>query len=224
MRILLVEDDAMIGQAIVCALQDEAYAVDWVQDGGMVIAALKTQDYDGVLLDLNLPTQDGLSVLRQLRNSKNAIPVLILTAREGIDERVKGLDLGADDYLVKPFDLQEMLARLRAIIRRQCNQMDSVITNGVLTLNPATHEAQYGTTVSTLSPKEYALLRVLLLRAGSIFSRSALESKIYGWDEEVNSNTIEVPVHNIRKKLGTDVIKNVRRVGWIVDKNAQITP
>lgn len=223
MRILLVEDDAMIGQAIVCALQDEAYAVDWVQDGGIAANTLNAQEYDAILLDLNLPTKDGLSILQRLRNNKNTTPVLILTARDTIGDRINGLDLGADDYLVKPFDLQEMLARLRALIRRQGNQIDSVMTNGALTLNHATHEAQFGSNQCLLSAREYALLRILLLNAGSIFSRGTLENKIYSWNEEVESNTIDVLIHNLRKKLGVNVIKNVRGVGWMVEKNVQPT-
>ncbi len=220
MRILLVEDDSMIGEAIIVALKDAAYAVDWVKDGATANIVLEQGEHQAVLLDLGLPKRDGLEVLRRLRLVRNAIPVIIITARDGLQDRIEGLDLGADDYLVKPFDVSELLARLRAIVRRQGGQSAPVLTNGKVSLNPATHQAYCGDIVEGLSAREFALLHALLLRSGTILTRAELEASIYGWNEEVESNAIDFLIHGVRKKLGADVIKNVRGAGWIVEKTS----
>lgn len=218
MRILLVEDDAMIGAAVSVALKDAAYAVDWVKDGATASNVLDSAKYQAVLLDLGLPKRDGLEVLRRLRQVGNAVAVIIITARDGVDDRIKGLDFGADDYLVKPFDLNEMLARLRAIIRRQSGQATPLLTNGKVTLDPSTREARCGDTVEVLSAREFALLQALLLRPGAILARAELEERIYGWNEEVESNAVDFLIHGVRKKLGSNIIKNVRGAGWMVEK------
>lgn len=216
MRILLVEDDPMIGEAVAVALRDAAYAVDWVKDGAAASAVLKTPEHQAVLLDLGLPRRDGLEVLRRMRQQGNRVPVIVLTARDGVDERIKGLDFGADDYLVKPFDVNELLARLRAIVRRHGGQAAPVLTNGKLSLDPATREARFGAVTELLSAREFALLHALLLRPGTILPRAELEERIYGWNEEVESNAIDFLIHCLRKKLGASAIKNVRGAGWMV--------
>lgn len=219
MRILLAEDDHMIGKAVVQALKDAAYAVDWVQDGLTASESLETGDYELVVLDLGLPKQDGLRVLQQIRAGGNATPVLIVTARDAVDDRIRGLDLGADDYLVKPFAVGELLARMRAVIRRKTGSGSPVLGNGLLTLDPATKEATFGERHCRLSAREFSLLQALLLRPGAILSRDELETSIYGWNEEVESNAAEFLIHSVRKKLGSNVIRNVRGVGWMVDRN-----
>lgn len=219
MRVLLVEDDKMIGEAISQALHDAAYAIDWVQDGHMAMIAIETHTYDIALLDLGLPGGDGLEVLRLLRLAGKHLPVLIVTARDAVEDCIKGLDLGADDYLVKPFETGELLARMRAVFRRKGGNAMTVMTNGVLTLDPATHDATHAGTSCRLSAREYALLHTLLLRPGAILSRTELEERIYGWNEEVESNAVEFLIHAIRKKLGATIIKNVRGVGWMVVKH-----
>lgn len=219
MRILLVEDDLMIGAAVSVALKDAAYAVDWVTDGAVASTVLTNLEHQAVLLDLGLPKRDGLEVLRRLRQIGNAVPVIIITARDDVDDRIKGLDLGADDYLVKPFDVNELLARLRAIIRRHGGQGSPLLTNGKVSLNPSTREARCGDTVELLSAREFALLQALLLRPGTILARAELEERIYGWNEEVESNAVDFLIHGVRKKLGAEVIKNVRGAGWMVEKS-----
>ena len=219
MRILLVEDDLMIGAAVSVALKDAAYAVDWVTDGAVASSVLTNLEHQAVLLDLGLPKRDGLEVLRRLRQIGNAVPVIIITARDDVDDRIKGLDLGADDYLVKPFDVNELLARLRAIIRRHGGQGSPLLTNGKVSLNPSTREARCGDTVELLSAREFALLQALLLRPGTILARAELEERIYGWNEEVESNAVDFLIHGVRKKLGATIIKNVRGAGWMVEKS-----
>jgi two-component system OmpR family response regulator len=218
MRILLVEDDPMIGEAVAVALKDAAYAVDWVQDGVTAGRVLESAEHQAVLLDLGLPKRDGLDVLRRLRQVGNMVPVIVITARDGVDDRIKGLDFGADDYLVKPFDLNEMLARLRAIIRRQGGQATPLLTNVKVTLDPTTREARCGDAVEVLSAREFALLQALLLRPGAILARAELEERIYGWNEEVESNAVDFLIHGVRRKLGSNIIKNVRGAGWMVEK------
>lgn len=218
MRILLVEDDPMIGEAVSVALKDAAFAVDWVQDGKTATEVLEVTGYQVVLLDLGLPGQGGLEVLQKMRNAGNYLPVIIITARDEIGDRIKGLDLGADDYLVKPFDVKELLARMRAVTRRQGGQAGPVLTNGRVSLDPATHRAEYDSTSVLLSAREFALLQALLVRPGTILTRADLEERIYGWNEEIESNAIDFLIHGIRRKLGADVIKNVRGAGWLVDK------
>ncbi|MBC2730626.1 response regulator transcription factor [Thiobacillus sp.] len=218
MRILLVEDDPMIGEAVATALKDAAYAVDWVRDGKMASHVLDAVEHQAVLLDLGLPGRGGLEVLRRLREADRRLPVIIVTARDSVDDRIQGLDLGADDYLVKPFDVNELLARMRAVIRRQGGQAAPVLGNGRVSLDPATREAACGDRTATLSAREFALLQALLLRPGAILTRSELEERIYGWNEEVESNAVDFLIHGVRRKLGQDVIKNVRGAGWRVDK------
>ncbi len=218
MRILLIEDDRMIAEAVSIALKDAAYAVDWVKDGITANNVLSNNEHQAILLDLGLPGRDGLEVLRQLRLAGNRLPVIIITARDGIDDRVRGLDYGADDYLVKPFDISELLARLRAVIRRQGGQPAPLLTNGHVTLDPSSHEAKCNDATVLLSAREFSLLHALLLRPGSILTRNELEERIYGWNEEVESNAVDFLIHAVRKKLGANVIKNVRGAGWMVEK------
>lgn len=221
MRILLVEDDRMIGEAVSVALKDAAYAVDWVTDGISADGVLAHGEHQAVLLDLGLPRRDGLEVLRRLRQTGNAIPVIIITARDGVEDRIKGLDFGADDYLLKPFDVNELLARLRAVIRRQSGQAANVLSNGVVTLDLGSREARRGDVSETLSAREFALLHALLLRPGTILTRFELEGHIYGWNEEVESNAIDFLIHGVRRKLGADTIRNVRGAGWMVARSAE---
>ena len=218
MRVLLVEDDTMIAEAVMQSLKDAAYAVDRVSDGMTALASLDAQDYGVVLLDLGLPRKDGLAVLRQLRLSKKTTPVLIVTARDAIEDRILGLDLGADDYLVKPFEIKELLARMRAVIRRHGGNAEPSLSNGVLSLNPVTKIVQFEGNDILLSAREFALLHALLLRPGAILSRTELEDRIYGWNEEVESNAVEFLIHALRKKLSAQAIKNIRGIGCMVSK------
>ncbi len=220
MRILLVEDDPMLGAATQQRLRDEAHAVDWVLDAAAARLALRGQAYEALLLDLGLPGEDGFAVLEQLRQSGHTLPVLILTARDGIEERIRGLDLGADDYLVKPFDSGELLARLRAVTRRMGGQAGAVLACGALRLDPRSREASFGEARARLTGREFALLHAMLLRPGAILSRTELEDRIYGWNEEVESNAVEFLIHGVRKKLGGGCIRNVRGVGWMVARDA----
>ena len=215
MRLLLVEDDPMIGESIQDGLRGDSYAVDWVRDGHSAELALAGFTYDLVLLDLGLPRKQGLDVLRHLRQQEGGdAPVLIVTARDSTQERVAGLDAGADDYLVKPFDFDELLARIRALLRRRVARTNSIVTHGALTVNLATHEALLGGQALRLSAREFAMLRALLDTPGAIVSRDQMEEKMYGWNEELESNAIDVYIYHLRKKLGADFIKNVRGVGY----------
>ena len=219
MRLLLVEDDTMIGESIRLGLRQDGFVVDWAKDGAAAELALGSESYALLLLDLGLPRKSGLEVLKALRTNKNPISVLVLTARDSIANRVEGLDAGADDYLVKPFDLDELAARIRALLRRQSGRSESVVRCGDLTLNPATHQVQLGGKEITLSAKEFSVLHALVDRAGAILSRVQLEQHLYGWNEEIESNAIEVHIHNLRKKLGGEFIRNVRGVGYTVAKS-----
>lgn len=218
MRLLLVEDDSMVGESVRQGLRQDGFVIDWVRDGRSAERALANEVYDLLLLDLGLPGKDGFEVLKTLRRNSNRMPVLILTARDAIADRVKGLDSGADDYLVKPFDLDELAARIRALFRRQFGRADSIIQIGDLTLNVATRESLLQGNPVSLSAREFALLEALLDRPGAVLSRQHLEEKLYGWDKEIESNTVEVHIHSLRKKLGHDFIKNVRGVGYMVPK------
>jgi two-component system OmpR family response regulator len=219
MRVLLVEDDTMIGEAIRDTLKDESYAVDWIQNGLTVATTLKAQRYDIILLDLGLPGQDGQEILASLRARRDATPVLIITARDTLSERLRGLDGGADDYVLKPFEMEELLARMRAILRRKGGQAAPTLSNGILSLDPATQEATVrGNPAVALTGREFALLQALLIRPGAILSRATLEDHIYGWGEEVESNMVDFLIHALRRKLRNDVIQNVRGVGWRVSK------
>jgi two-component system, OmpR family, response regulator len=218
MRVLLIEDDRMIGAAIEQALKDAAYAVDWVTDGETAIDVAKREAYELALLDLGLPKADGRDVLRRLRTLGHRLPVIIVTARDGVDDRIEGLDLGADDYLIKPFEIRELLARMRAVLRREGSGSSALLTNGKLALDPATREARFLDRMALLTAREFALLQALLTRPGTILSRGELERQIYGWNEEIESNSVEFLIHTIRRKLGTTAIRNVRGVGWMVDR------
>ncbi|MCA1326232.1 response regulator [Herbaspirillum sp. alder98] len=216
MRVLLVEDDPMVGEAVRKGLRLDGFAIDWVQDGKSADAALRNEDYAMLLLDLGLPQKDGLAVLKTLRERGNTLPVLITTARDAVSDRVAGLDAGADDYLIKPFDLEELSARMRALLRRQSGRADSLVQVREVVLNPATHEVSVSGQAVNLSAREFTLLRAFMDRPGVILSRAQLEEKLYGWDDSIESNAVEVHIHALRKKLGSDFIKNVRGVGYLV--------
>ncbi|MCC6608628.1 MAG: response regulator transcription factor [Burkholderiales bacterium] len=218
MRILLVEDDPMIGESVRAGLRQDGFAVDWVQDGRAAEVALGTEPFELVLLDLGLPRLGGLELLRGLRGRKNDVPVVIITARDAVSDRIAGLDAGADDYVVKPFDLDELAARIRAVARRRSGRSEAVIKYRDLTLNPATRETSVDGRTVALSGREFALLLALLERPGAVLSRAQLEEKLYGWNEEVESNAVEVHIHALRRKLGANLIKNIRGVGYYVPK------
>ncbi len=218
MRLLLVEDDPMIGEAVQALLRTQAYATDWVTDGSAADAALRSQAYDLVLLDLGLPELDGLQVLRQLRARKNTTPVLIATARDAVKDRIAGLDAGADDYVVKPYDMDELLARLRALQRRASGRSSSIYEHAGVTLDPVTRLATVQGQDITLTAREWAVLDALLARPGTTLSRQQLEDKLYGWGDEVSSNAVEVYIHGLRKKLGANLILNLRGLGYMVPK------
>jgi two-component system response regulator QseB len=216
MRVLLVEDDTMIGEAVRAGLRKQGLAVDWVQDGAAARSALSAETFELVLLDLGLPKVDGLQVLKWLRGTGSKVPVLILTARDSVDDRIKGLDAGADDYLVKPFDLDELAARVRAVLRRQSGRAENVVEHLGIKLDMGSHEVTREGVTINLSHREFALLEALLERPGQVLSRTQLEERLYGWGEEVESNAVEVHIHNLRKKLGAEYIQNVRGVGYRV--------
>jgi DNA-binding response OmpR family regulator len=218
MRVLLVEDDEMIGQGLLTALRQAAFAVDWMRDGKSASAALKASSFDVVLLDLGLPHLDGIEVLRGARLSGDLTPVIILTARDEIQHRIAGLDAGADDYLVKPFDLDELLARMRSVLRRAAGRGDATIHHGDLSLDTVTRTVQRAGAAVSLSAHEYAVLEALLQRPGAVLSRAQLEDRLYGWDDQIGSNAIEVYVHGLRRKLGSDAIRTLRGVGYFVPK------
>ncbi len=216
MRLLLVEDDPMIGESVEEGLRGENYAVDWVRDGRGAELALANGVYDIILLDLGLPRKQGLDVLVEYRGRGGDAPVLILTARDATADRVRGLDAGGDDYLVKPFDLDELFARIRALVRRRAGRTQPDIVFEQLVLRPAAHEAILAGRPLPLSAREFALLQALMDPPGQVVSRAALEEKLYGWNDEIESNAVEVHIHHLRKKLGADFIKNVRGVGYKV--------
>jgi two-component system, OmpR family, response regulator QseB len=219
MRLLLVEDDPMIGASVRTGLRQDGFAVDWVCDGEAAEAALASGVYDLMLLDLGLPKKDGLAVLRGLRARGSDLPVLAVTARDAVPDRIAGLDAGADDYVVKPFDLDELSARIRAVLRRRAGRVDPLVRVGEVEFNPATREVRRGGQAVALAARELALLEAFLDRPGAVLSRAQLEEKVYGWAEEVGSNTVEVYIHALRKKLGADFIRNVRGVGYMVARS-----
>jgi two-component system response regulator QseB len=214
MRLLLVEDDSMIGEAIRAGLKRDGFAVDWVRDTSAAGRALATEPFELLLLDLGLPGGDGLTLLKALRVRGSALPVLIITARDAVADRVAGLDAGADDYLVKPFDLDELAARIRALLRRKAGRAEPHLEHLGVVLDPATHRVTRGGVEVALSPREFALLELLLERPGAILSRGQLEERLYGWGEEVESNAVEVHIHGLRRKLGAQFILTVRGVGY----------
>lgn len=215
MRILLVEDDRMLGDGLQAGLTQAGYAVDWLRDGEAAVAALSTETFAAVVLDLGLPKRDGLSVLQWLRGRHDATPVLILTARDQLEDRVRGLDLGADDYVLKPFDLDEIAARLRALVRRAHGRPAPVLTLGGIELNPAARTVTRGGALIELTPREFDLLHLLLQNADRVQTRRTLEEQLYTWNDAVDSNALEVHIHHLRRKLGTDLIRTVRGVGYM---------
>jgi DNA-binding response OmpR family regulator len=219
MRILLIEDDAMIGKALVRGLGDQGMTVDWVRNGAEGSAALAQAEHALALLDIGLPEMSGTEVLKLARTTGVQVPVLVITARDSVEDRIAGLDLGADDYIVKPFELRELLARMRAVLRRHNGQAQSLITSGEISLDLATHKASYRNAEHILSAREFALLQALMQRPGSILSRAQIEERIYGWGQEVESNAVDVLIHEVRKKFGKDIIRNVRGAGWMVLKS-----
>jgi len=224
MRMLLVEDDRMIGDGLRAALRLEGHAVDWVRDAAAAQSTLASERFDLVLLDLGLPQGDGLDVLRALRARQDATPVIVLTARDSLGDRVAGLDAGADDYLVKPFELDELNARMRAVLRRHSGRAQPVLTHGGVTLDPATRQVTRAGAPVLLSAREFAVLEALMARPGALLSRAQLEDRLYGWGEEIESNAVSVYIHQLRKKLGADFIQNVRGVGYFVGGAAGSEP
>lgn len=219
MRVLVVEDDALLGDAIQAGLKQSGYAVDWMKDGASAEQALTTEPYAAVVLDLGLPRLSGLEVLRRLRNRNNPMPVLILTAMDTVDDRIKGLDTGADDYLVKPFDMGELAARLRALIRRASGKTDPLLDVAGVQLDPAAHRVTYRDKPVELSVKEFAILHALMLNAGKVLSRAKLEDQLYAWGEEIESNAVEVHIHHLRRKLFPELIETIRGVGYLMSRH-----
>jgi two-component system, OmpR family, response regulator QseB len=218
MRVLLVEDDHMIAEGLQTAMRQDGHAVDWMSDGNSGAEALRSSVFDLVLLDLGLPGRDGLAVLQEMRRHGNATPVIILTARDELQDRVRGLDAGADDYLVKPFDLDELAARMRSVVRRAAGRGDPSIRHGDIRLDPITRSVEYRGLPVSLSAHEYAVLEALLQRPGAVLSRTQLEDRLYGWSGQIESNAIEVYVHSLRRKLGSHVIRTQRGAGYCIPK------
>ena len=220
MRVLLIEDDRMIGKGLVTALNREGMVVDWVRDGNDGAEGLAIGGHALVLLDIGLPGPSGLELLKCARQAGNRTPVLVITARDGLDDRIKGLDLGADDYILKPFEIRELVARMRAVLRRHAGAAQSILQAGGLLLDLGSHEVTFAATTSILPAREFALMQALVERPGTILSRRQIEERIYGWGEEVESNAVDVLIHSIRKKFDKDIIRNVRGAGWMVLKDA----
>ncbi len=218
MRVLLVEDDALLGDGVRAGLKQAGFAVDWAQDGQAAKLALETEEYAVMVLDLGLPKLSGTELLKWLRGRESTLPVLILTARDTVADRVSGLNAGADDYLVKPFDLDELVARLNALLRRSVGVVSHTMQHGDITLTPSTHQVSKNGKTVDLSSREFSLLHELLLHIGRVQSREQLEQHLYGWGEEVESNSVEVHVHHLRKKLGGQLIRTMRGVGYVIDK------
>lgn len=218
LRILLVEDESALGEGIRVALKPEGYTVDWVQDGASALHALSHEAFDLTILDLGLPRLDGLEVLSRLRAGANPVPVLVLTARDATEDRIAGLDAGADDYLVKPFDVNELKARLRALLRRSFQRPQPILSHGEIRLDPVKHQVSYRGQAVPLQRKEFLLLHELLAQPGRVLTRDKLQQSLYGWGDEAESNTLEVHIHHLRKKLYPELIRTVRGVGYLVDK------
>jgi two-component system, OmpR family, response regulator QseB len=219
MRVLLVEDDELLGDGLRTGLMQYGYTVDWLKDGSSADQALKTENFDVVVLDLGLPKLTGIQVLQHHRARGQTTPVIILTAREAIEDRIKGLDSGADDYLTKPFDLDELCARLRALQRRKAARAEPLITHGNIIVDPAAHTVKLNGELISVSRREFALLQKLLENTGRVLSREHLSQSLYGWGEDVDSNALEVHVHNLRKKFGQGFIHTIRGIGYMIDKN-----
>ncbi len=220
MRLLLVEDDKALGEGLRLGLRQDGYTVDWLEDGASALHALLSEDFDLLVLDLGLPRMSGLQVLRELRRSGSALPVLILTARDATEDRIAGLDAGADDYLVKPFDLDELKARLRALLRRSAGRAELRIEHAGVSLDPSSQQVSYQGKPVPMTPKEYLLLHELLSQPGKVLTRERLAQLLYGWDEEAESNTLEVHIHHLRKKLFSSLIRTVRGVGYLVEEQS----
>lgn len=219
MRVLLIEDDLMFGKALIRGLTDEGMVVDWAKDGATGEASIVKSGYAVVLLDIGLPKVSGLDVLKRFRAKRNNAPILIITARDGLDDMVAGLDLGADDYIVKPFELRALLARMRAVMRRVSGRSQMLMMSAEITLDPATHEAAFRGRTHVLSAKEFSVLHALMERPGTILSRGQIEDRVYGWSEEIQSNAVDVLIHGLRRRFGKDIIRNVRGAGWLVVKD-----
>ncbi len=218
MRLLLVEDDELLGDAVKTGLTQFGYVVDWLKDGESAKAALITDSFEVIILDLGLPRLSGMKLLQAIRSEGIETPIIILTARESVEDRVKGLDTGADDYIIKPFDLNELSARVRALVRRSQGRADSVLQYKNVTLDPAAHSVMVDEEIVNVPRREFALLEKLLENAGHVLSREQLMQSIYGWDEDVDSNALEVHIHNLRKKLNANYIRTIRGVGYMVEK------
>lgn len=216
MRLLLVEDDKLLGKGIYTGLCQEGYAVDWVRDGEAAETACLNEDYDCVVLDIGLPRLNGLQVLDHVRARGDDTPVLILTARDTINDKVTGLDHGADDYMIKPFDLDELNARVRAVMRRRTGRSTPVLTHEDIELDPGAHTVKKAGEIVEISPKGFAILHALLENKGRVMSRTRLEESLYSWKDEVESNAVEVHIHHLRKKLGSDLIRTIRGVGYTI--------
>lgn len=219
MRLLLVEDDELLGDAVKAGLTQFGYVVDWLKDGEAARAAVKSESFELIILDLGLPKLSGLAFLQSIRQDGNATPVIILTARETVGDRIKGLDSGADDYMTKPFDMNELSARVRALVRRSQGRADSVLQYRNVTLDPAAHSVYVDEVIVNVPRREFALLQKLLENSGQVLSREQLMQSIYGWDEDVDSNALEVHIHNLRKKLNANFIRTIRGVGYMVEKS-----
>lgn len=219
MRLLLIEDDAMFGKALVRGLEKNNMTVDWIQDGSDGFAALARAEHAMALLDIGLPKMSGFEILKAIRDNRRMPPILILTARDQVEDMVTGLDLGADDYLIKPFDLRTLLARIRAVVRRINARTSALMTSKDITLDPSTYVAAFRNVEATLSAREFSVLYALMERPGTILSRSQIETRIYGWGEEIQSNAVDVIIHGLRKKFGKDMIHNIRGVGWMIIKD-----
>ena len=218
MRLLLVEDDELLGDAVKTGLTQFGYIVDWLKNGDIAGNILKTESFDLIILDLSLPKVSGMTLLQTIRQSQNRTPVIILTARESIDDRIKGLDAGADDYITKPFDLNELGARVRALTRRAQGRADTVLQYANITIDPAAHSVFIDGQPINVPRREFALLQKLIESRGQVLSREQLMQSMYSWDEEVDSNALEVHIHNLRKKLNANFIRTIRGVGYLVDK------
>ena len=214
MRILLAEDDPMLGDGLRAGLRQQGFLVDWVRDGLAAEREIGTGDYQAAVLDLGLPQKDGLDVLQALRGKKIATPVLVLTARDAVPDRIKGLDLGADDYVLKPVDLYELGARLRSLVRRAHGQIQDLLNCGAIQMNPAARQVSFENQPVTLSTREFDLLHALMLAVGRVLSREQLEQQLYSWGHEVESNAVEVHIHHLRKKLKPELIQTVRGIGY----------